>query len=220
MAPAQGRGFLAEDAREGQDKKVVLGHALWQRSFGGEPMLGRSVIIDAQPYVVVGIAPPGFQFPDGTEVWAPLVLPDAATARRDQHYLSVDGKARAGPHAAGREGRARASSPSASSASTRRPTPRAASACPRFRSGFGDPVLPQILVIWQAAAVLVLLIACVNVANLILAQAAERGREMALRIALGAGPGRVARQLLTEGAIVALVSAALAMPLDGRSPRA
>jgi hypothetical protein len=68
VTPAHGRGFLAEEARAGQDEKVVLGHALWQRAFGGEPMLGRSVIVDAEPHLVVGIAPPGFQFPDGTEV--------------------------------------------------------------------------------------------------------------------------------------------------------
>ena len=92
---------------------------------------------------------------------------------------------------------------------------------PPFGRGFGDPVLPHILVIWQAGAALVLLIACVNVANLILAQAAERGRELALRVALGAGPGRVVRQLLTEGMVVACFAVALADAARWRSrPRA
>ena len=81
VAPAQGRGFLAEEARAGEDRRVVLGHALWQRSFGGEPIVGKTVTIDAEPFVVVGIAPPSFQFPEGAEVWAPLVLPETPRRR-------------------------------------------------------------------------------------------------------------------------------------------
>jgi putative ABC transport system permease protein len=212
VAPAQGRGFLAEEAREGQDRRAVLGHALWQRAFGGEPVVGQTVIVDSEPFNVVGIAPPGFQFPEGAELWAPLVLPDPAAAARDRHYLSVMGKLAQGRT---REEARAALAVVAARLSREHPKTNASRgvAVPSFRAGFADPVLPQILVIWQAAAVLVLLIACVNVANLILAQSAERGRELALRLALGAGPGRVARQLLTEGVLVALLAAGLAMPL-------
>ena len=219
VAPAQGRGFLAEEAREGQHRRAVLGHALWQRSFGGEPLVGRSVTLDGEAYEVIGIAPPGFTFPDGAELWAPLVLPDAATARRDQHYLSAMGRLA--------DGRTRDEAQAALGvvaqrlAEEHRETNAArGTRVVAFGAGFGDPVLPQIMVIWQAAAVLVLLIACVNVANLILAQAAERKRELALRVALGAGPGRVARQLLTEGVVIALAGAALAMPLQALASRA
>ncbi len=218
VAPIAGRGFLAEEARQGQHRVAVLGHALWQRVYGGEPVVGKTITIDTEPYVVVGIAPPAFQFPEGAEVWAPLVLPEPAKAERDKHYLSVMG--RLAP------GRTRAEGQAALAVVGERlerehpktNTARGVSA-PAFRMGFGDPVLPQILVIWQAAAALVLLIACINVANLILAQSAERGRELSLRIALGAGPARVARQLLTEGVLLALGGAILAMPLVGLAGR-
>jgi putative ABC transport system permease protein len=218
VAPIAGRGFLAEEAREGQHRVAVLGHALWQRVYGGEPVVGKTITIDTEPYVVVGIAPPAFQFPEGAEVWAPLVLPEPAKAERDKHYLSVMGRLAPGRTRA--EGQA-ALAVVAERLEREHPktnTARGVSA-PTFRMGFGDPVLPQILVIWQAAAALVLLIACINVANLILAQSAERGRELSLRIALGAGPARVARQLLTEGVLLAIGGAILAMPLVGLAGR-
>jgi putative ABC transport system permease protein len=72
---AAGRTFQAEDALAGQPDRVVLGHALWQRSFGGAPMVGRTVTINGQPFEVVGVAPPGFQFPNGAQAWVPLTLP-------------------------------------------------------------------------------------------------------------------------------------------------
>jgi putative ABC transport system permease protein len=212
VTPVAGRGFHPEEGREGAQRRVVLGYALWQRVYGGEPMVGRTVTVDTEPYEVVGIAPPSFHFPEASELWAPLVLPDPASAPRDRHHLSVMGRLA--------DGRSRASAQAALTVVARRleqehPKTNAARGVlvPSFRMGFGDPVLPQILVIWQAAALLVLLIACINVANLILAQAAERGRELSLRMALGAGPGRIARLLLTEGALLALGGALLATPL-------
>jgi putative ABC transport system permease protein len=218
VAPIAGRGFLGDEAREGQHRVAVLGHALWQRVYGGEPIVGKTITIDTEPYVVVGIAPPAFQFPEGAEVWAPLVLPDPAKAERDKYYLSVMGRLAPGRTRA--EGQA-ALAVVAERLEREHPKTNKARgvSAPNFRMGFGDPVLPQILVIWQAAAGLVLLIACINVANLILAQSAERGRELSLRLALGAGPARVARQLLTEGVLLAIGGAILAMPLVGLAGR-
>jgi putative ABC transport system permease protein len=212
VRPAVGRSFTADEAREGQHRRVILSDALWRRTFGGEPMLGRTVMMNGEPYEVVGIAPPKFQFPEGSQAWTPLVLPAPGEARRDQHYLSVLGRLADGQSID--EARA-ALGVVAKRLEAEHPQTNTGRGIEvmSFNLGFGDPVLPQILVIWQAAAVLVMLIACVNVANLILARGAERQRELALRMALGAGRGRVVRQLFTEGVVMALGATALSVPL-------
>lgn len=219
ILPQAGRALLPEDAEPGSSHRVVLSHALWQRSFGGAPLVGRTVTIDSVPYEVVGIAPPRFEFPEGAQAWAPLVLPAGGEARRDQHYLSVLGRLADGRTIAQAQAELSVVAQRLEKDHPQTNTARGITVAP-FGVGFGDPVLPQILVIWQAAAVLVLLIACVNVANLMLAKGAERQRELALRLALGAGRGRIVRQLLTEGALAALLAAGLSMPLMALASRA
>jgi putative ABC transport system permease protein len=213
VRPAIGRGFLAEEGQAGRNRRVVLGHELWQRSFGGEPdLVGRSVTLDGEPYEVVGIAAPGFGFPDGTEAWAPLVTPAPGEARRDQHYLSVLGRL-----APGRSREQAEAALAVVAARLEKDHPKTNKdrriEVSGFSYGFSDPVLPQLLGIWQVAAVLVLLIACVNVANLVLARGAERRRELALRLALGAGRSRLLAQLTTEGLVASLAAVAASMPL-------
>lgn len=220
VRPALGRGFTREEGRPGQALRLVLGYALWQRSFGGDPdVVGAKVSVDGEPYTVVGVAPPGFQFPEGAEVWAPLVLPAPAEARRDQHTLSVLGRLAEGR---GLDEARAALRVVAQRLAREHPQTNAARGAEvgAFRLGFGDPVLPSLLAIWQAAAGLVLLIACVNVANLVLARGAERQRELSLRLALGARRGRIVRQLLTEGVVAALAAATLALPLQALASRA
>ncbi|HEY7697531.1 MAG TPA: ABC transporter permease, partial [Vicinamibacteria bacterium] len=212
VEPHAGR-TLAADAEEYGARTVVLSYQLFQRRFGGDPgIVGNTIRLDGEPYEVVGVAREGFDYPDGSEAWAPLWLDAETAARRDVHYLHVIGKLRQGV------------SISDAQAELDVITGQLQKEHPVTNDGRGlravalsravvDEGSPAFLALWQAATVFVLLIACVNVANLLLARGADREKELSLQQALGAGRSRIVRQLLTENLLLATGGALVALPL-------
>lgn len=212
VRPQLGRLIDVNDARAGQPKVVVLSDATWRERFGADvAVVGRTVRVDGQPALVVGVAQPGFTFPDGAQVWTALAWTPEQAASRTDRGLTAFGRLAPGQT----EATARAALTAVYA--------RIAEAHPDdFRGGIHllvqpfsktmvDVGMPTVLALWQAAALFVLLIACTNVVNLLVAQGAERQRELAVRMALGAGRARIARQLLIESVVLsaAAVPAAL-----------
>ena len=209
----EGRGFAAQEETTGLHRVVVVGHRLWQRRWAGSPALvGSTITIDRQPHTVIGIAPQGFDYPSGAEIWAPITFTQANLTERSRRYLEVIGRLEPGVtiDAARVEMEAIAA--------------RLAQEHPEANSGYGvnlmplsfamlDLGMPQVLAIWQLAVVLVLLIAGANVANLLMVRGAARQRELALRLAIGASRWRVVRQLVVESVLLALVGVILAVPI-------
>ena len=206
-----GRTFRDGEDTPGRDRIAVLGHALWAQHFGSDSgVIGRSVVVDGISRTVVGVMPPSFRFPSPkVDLWVPVSL-DASPANIGRYWgtshLNVIARLSAGVTTARAEqeaallvDRARASFP------WRMPDNwgKGVTVVPLDEKVVGD-IGPLLLVLFGSVAV-VLIIACVNVANLLLSRAATREREIAIRASLGAGRGRIVRQLLTESILLALV---------------
>ena len=211
VQPALGRSFTADEEVRGNHRRAILSHGLWQRRFGGDrTIVGRTVLIDAEPFEVVGIAPEGFNFPLGTEVWGPLALTPEDAQVRDDRYLTVLARLREGRSL--EDARAQVAVVAERLAQQYPEANRGRGArVLTLSQGMRDQGLGPIVVLWQASAAFVLLIACANIANLLLARGAERQRELAVRAALGASRGRMVRELLVESGVLALASVPAAL---------
>ena len=208
----QGRTFTPDDEQPGHDQVVVISHKLWQRAFGANPnIIGQALTLNSRSFTVVGIMPPGFEFPREAELWVPLAWDDKERQTRSIHdYLVL---ARLKKNVSVKQAQAEMSTISS----------RLEQQYPQENSGWGAVVIPlrddlvgdirlALLVLFCAVA-FVLLIACTNVANLMLARGANRQKEMAVRIALGAGRARLIRQLLTESVLLAVTGGLLGLLL-------
>jgi putative ABC transport system permease protein len=223
VAPLMGRTFLPEEEQVGNDQVVVLSYGLWQRRFGSDnAILGKTVMLNGQTHTVIGVMPADFQFPrrsempaafkffpPQSELWTPMSSTPAQAANRSARSLAAI--ARLKPTA------------SIEQAQTEMRTiaQRLEQEYPKTNAGFGVSVISaheqavgevrSAFLILLGVVAFVLLIACANVANLLLARAASRGKEIAIRTALGASRSRLIRQLLTESVMLGVIGGALGL---------
>jgi putative ABC transport system permease protein len=218
-SPILGRGFTEDDDRAGAPAITLLSYGAWQRRFGGGSVLGREIRLSGQPVTIVGVMPSGFAFPSATtELWFPMAFTPDERQRFGSHYLSAIGRLKPGVTI------------DAARVDLNNVAGQLAAEHPDSDRGWDvlafslkdyqvRDVKPALLVLIGAVG-FVLLIACANVANLLLARGAARSRELAIRTALGASRSRIVGQLLIENGLISCASAALGVALAAGMLRA
>ncbi|MET0225272.1 MAG: ABC transporter permease [Dokdonella sp.] len=223
VGPALGRGFSADEAQLGGDKVVVLGNALWRNRYGADDaIIGRMLRLNGEPYRVIGVMPAGFMFPDrDTALYVPFAFTDVQKSDQQRGVEFSSTVARLAPGATAADVKAQCD------LVIRRNLERVGAVgdqgaqFARFMQSAGFTVSTQplrtllagdhsqMLILLQLAVGLLLLIACANIANLLLTRLSAREKELSIRVALGAGRARIARQLLVEALLLAFAGAAL-----------
>jgi putative ABC transport system permease protein len=212
------RAVLGRDFREGEDRKgaeavALLGYALWKTRYGADPnILGRSITINEVPTTVIGVMADGMKFPNNNDLWIPLV-PDAEMDRRDVRGLNLFGRLLPGRSL--KQAQAELTGIAKGLEQQYPGTNKAIDAeVMTFNDRFNGGQIRVVFLALMGAVGFVLLIACANVANLLLSRSARRSREIALRIALGASRGRVIRQLLVESTLLAFLGGVFGLALS------
>jgi predicted permease len=212
VQPMLGRAFTTDDDQQGKNHAVILTYGLWKSRFAANPNIaGQTVNLDGQPYTVTGVMGPKFRFPGWAQYWTPMGWTDKERAVRGEHHYLVIARLKSGTPIPQAQAQMNAISS------------RLAQQYPEDDKGWGAVVIPlreqlvsevrPALLILLGAVAFVLLIACANVANLVLAKTFGRRKEIAIRVALGATGSRVVQQILAETLLLALAGGALGLLL-------
>jgi len=212
VTPLLGRTFTAQEDRPGADHVVVLAYSLWRSRFGGDRgIVGKAIVLDGQPYTVVGIMRPGFNYPGNVEFWEPAALKPADLADRKHLYLRLLARLEPGVRVQQADAELRAVAAQLEKEYPDTNATRSARV-ETIREMYVGDIEPALLALLGAVA-FVLLIACTNLANLLLAHSSSRGKEFAVRIALGASRRRLIGQLLAESMLLSWLGGVLGLLL-------
>jgi putative ABC transport system permease protein len=212
--PLLGRDFAPEDDQAGAERVVILGYSLWQNRYGGEAsVLGRALRVNGQPAIIIGVMPEGMMFPTDSQLWMAFVPNEEQRKRSNNRPLAIFGRLKSDSTRA--QGQAEMDAIAGRLAKEFPDTNKelAGAIVQTFNERFNGGEIRQIFLAMMGAVGFVLLIACANVANLLLSRAAHRSREVAVRMALGASRWRVVRQLLIESIVLGFMGGAIGILL-------